>query len=87
MVDPDEERTLDEMIQHAWEHKLSDTQRARVLADAAAEGLHWFELVVQRMEEIVEEMNDPLTGPRWLTRFDAARFPVGKDPLLQRSEP
>ena len=84
LVDPDDERTIEEMIQHTWDHKLSDTKKAQFLAEAATKGCHWFDLVVQRMEQIVDEMNDPITGPRWLARFNAQRLPFGKDPLLNK---
>ena len=83
LFDPDDERTIEEMIQHTWDHKLSDTKKAQFLAEAAAQGCHWFDLVVQRMDQIVDEMTDPITGPRWLARFDAQRLPFGKDPRLK----
>ena len=84
LFDPDDERTIEEMIQHTWDHKLSDTKKAQFLAEAAAQGCHWFDLVVQRMDQIVDEMTDPITGPRWLAQFNAQRLPFGKDPRLNK---
>jgi hypothetical protein len=82
--DPDDERSIEEMIQNTWDHKLSDTKKAQFLAAAAAQGCHWFDLVMQRMEQILDEMTDPITGPQWRARFEAQRLPFGKDPLLRK---
>jgi hypothetical protein len=69
LFDPDAGKTIEEIIQHTWEHKITPAKRAEILAIAEAAGCTC-------------AANDRITGPRLKARWDFQAAPFGKDPRV-----
>ena len=82
LFDPDAGKTIEEIIQDVWEHKFTAQRRAEILAIAEAAACTWFDVVCECIQEYMDALNDPITGPRLRARQEFQAAPFGKDPLL-----
>jgi hypothetical protein len=86
LFDPDDGRTIEEIIQRVWEQEWSAERRASILAIAEARGCTWFEVVCEGMERYLEMVKDPILGPRLQAQWEFENAPFGIDPLMERRQ-
>lgn len=63
LFDPDAEKSLEDIIQEFWDKKLPAERKAEILAIAEAAGRTWFDVVSERMQDFLEELNSNRARP------------------------
>ena len=82
LFDPDDGRTIEEIILRYWEQVISAARKAEIEWEAIERGCSWWEVVLERMDRALEELADPIAQQRFMRRQKQRELPFGKDPLL-----
>ncbi len=86
LFDPNAGWTIEDIILHQWEHEWTAERKAQIEQLAAQLGCSWWEVVMECLEILCDEWEDPIARQRLEAKWERQARPFGIDPRL-RQEP